>query len=83
MDCKNNLSTFARCKVGQTYFIKEISKGLEDKYYLRLLELGFLPGEKLIFKQRSLKKKTFLVQVRGVMFSLQENIANFVVLEEL
>ncbi|MBP3389907.1 MAG: ferrous iron transport protein A [Clostridia bacterium] len=78
MDCKKNFDSLVCCSVGQPYKIKKIQNTLETKYRLRLLELGFLPNEEIFVKQKSLKKKTFLVEVRGNMFVLQENIARFV-----
>ena len=83
MDCFVYQNSLVSSRVGQPYVIKEILKDLETKYRLRLLELGFLPGEEIILKQKSLKKKTFLVEVRGNMFVIQENIARFVRVEKL
>lgn len=82
MHCLQFKNTLAGCKANKVYNIKKI---LDDdlKYQLRLLELGFLPGEKVFFKQKSLKKKTFLVEVRGVSYVLQENLAKLVLLEDL
>ena len=82
MKCKAQTDTLDFCKVGQLYVIKEILNGLETKYRLRLLELGFLPNEEILVKQVSLKKKTFLIELRSVMFVVQENIARFVRVEK-
>ena len=78
MDCMNNENLLVCSSVGQPYKIKNIQNTLETKYRLRLLELGFLPGEKILIKQKSLNKKTFLVEVRQSMFVLQENIVKFI-----
>ena len=83
MDCFVYQNSLVSSRVGQPYKIKKIQTNLEIKYRLRLLELGFLPGEEIILKQKSLKKKTFLVEVRGNMFVIQENIARFVRVEKL
>ena len=83
MDCMNNENLLVCSRVGQSYKIKNIQNTLETKYRLRLLELGFLPDEEIVLKQKSLKKKTFLVEVRGNMFVLQENIARFVEVEKV
>ena len=83
MDCFVYQNSLVSSRVGQPYKIKKIQTNLETKYRLRLLELGFLPGEEIILKQKSLKKKTFLVEVRGNMFVIQENIARFVRVEKL
>ena len=83
MDCLNYKNTLVCCKINKLHKIKRVIEDEDCKYSLRLYELGFLPGEEVLLKQKSFKQKTFLVQVRGVSYVLQENLANLVLLEGL
>ena len=83
MKCLSFKSTLATCEIGNKFKIKQVLEGQDFKYQLRLFELGFLQGEEVFVKQKSLKQKTFLVEVRGITFVLQENLAKRVIVEDL
>ena len=71
---KKNLCTICANK---KYIISEIE---ETNFQLkrRLLELGFVPGQKVEICKKSILKRVFLVKIRGGLLSIRANLLRFV-----
>ena len=50
----------------------------DDKLKRRILELGFVEGQKVTLSKKSLFGKVFIVCVRGVFFSMKRDILKYV-----
>lgn len=80
---KNSQLTIENAILQKSYIIKYVNENLSYKYTRRLYELGFIPNEKIEVLRKSLQRKTFLVAIRGVVFSLQKELASQIVLEAI
>ena len=76
--CASNQNTLAFLKCNLWAKIIAINPNLEQKYFRRLLELGFLPGAKVQVIKKSLTNQTILVGVGGCVFIMKKNIASYV-----
>lgn len=48
------------------------------RYLNRLLELGFVPGQKVEIFKRSIQDKVFIVKIRGGFLSIRKELLKFV-----
>ena len=62
-------------KVGSAPEVVSFGAGLGDKYLRRLLEIGLTCGTRLRVLKKSIRGNTLLVDIRGVAFSLEKEIA--------
>ena len=67
-------NTLLSKKVGQVFEVECFGKRLEERYLRRLLEVGLTRGTKVRVLRKSVRGKTYLIEVRGVVFSLQKEI---------
>lgn len=70
-------------KANRSYKIIGFESVLDYKYQRRLMELGFFYGQSLLVLKSSQKKQTFLVCVGGVVYCLQQEILNNIVVVEI
>lgn len=82
----NNITTntlnLSNCVCGKIYFIKKIDNFLNIKQRRRLLELGFINGEKIVVIRKSLLGQTFLVKIKNYTLSLRQEIAFHILIKE-
>ena len=64
--------------VGEGGVICGYATGIDIRTKRRLLELGFVVGEKVKIENASTMKDVFLVAVRGCLMSVRREILNFV-----
>ena len=76
--CNINLQSLNNARTNQVYKINGFQSGLDFAYKRRLLELGFFYGEKIQVLKKSFYKKTFLVLVRGDVFCLRKDLAEYI-----
>ncbi|MBO4936916.1 MAG: ferrous iron transport protein A [Clostridia bacterium] len=69
-----------KCTIGQEYSLVSLDLK-DDKMAVRLQELGFVKGSKLVVKAISPHKKTVLVSILGSMFALKSEIASQLVVK--
>lgn len=62
-------------KVGSVSEVASFGAALGDKYLRRLLEIGLTCGTRLRVLKKSIRGKTLLIDVRGVAFSMEKEIA--------
>lgn len=79
----NVIFTLARGKVLVPYKILEILDILSLKYSRRLVEMGFLPNQKVEILKKSMQGKTFLVSIRGYVVSIRKDIADAIKIEAI
>lgn len=65
-------------QIGEVGDIWGYSEDINEKFKRRLLELGFVVGEKVKIENTSIMKDVFLVAVRGCLMSVRREILNFV-----
>lgn len=80
--CPINLQCLHNAKTNQVYKIDGFESGLDIMYKRRLLELGFIFGEKIKVLKKSFYKKTFLVLVRGDVFCMRKDLAEKIKVEK-
>lgn len=76
MGCMKKLSEI---RVGVTAIIREFNN---DEIFLKLMEMGFLPGEKVTVDQIAPLKDPISITVAGYQLSLRLNEAEHVLVEE-
>ena len=75
------MDKLSKIKMNKSYLLNGFTNSLPLKLKRRLLDLGFTRGEKIVFYNKSLLGKTYLVQIRGVMLSLRDQIVKGLILE--
>ena len=75
----NQMKKLSEIKVGATVIIKEFNN---DDIFLKLMEMGFVPGEKVTVDQVAPLKDPISVSVAGYQLSLRLNEAEHVFVEE-
>ncbi len=75
------MDKLSKIKMNKSYLLNGFTNSLPLKLKRRLLDLGFTRGEKVVFCNKSLLGKTYLVQIRGVMLSLRDQIVKGLILE--
>ena len=73
---------FKKLKVNKDYKILGYLPCCPTKIKARLCALGFLKGEKILIKQKSLLNEVFIVKIRGFELCVQSKILAFLSLEE-
>lgn len=73
--------TLENCKRKKTYKIIKITGELKIKR--RLLDLGFLIGEKIEILNISPLKKTFLISIKGYVLAIRNKSAKCLEIEEI
>ncbi len=73
------MKKLSEIKVGATVIIKEFNN---DEIFLKLMEMGFVPGEKVTVDQVAPLKDPISVSVAGYQLSLRLNEAEHVFVEE-
>lgn len=73
------MKKLSEIKVGATVVIKEFNN---DEIFLKLMEMGFVPGEKVTVDQVAPLKDPISVSVAGYQLSLRLNEAEHVFVEE-
>ena len=71
------MKTLDKQKSGQIYEIEGVFCA-NKKYLFKLLELGFVPGQKVEICKKSILKRVFLVKIRGGLLSIRANLLRFV-----
>lgn len=74
------MKKLSEIEVGKTVIIKEVEK---DDFFLKLMEMGFIPGEKIKIEQIAPLGDPIAVYVAGYNLSLRLNEAESVIVEEL
>lgn len=67
-------------KVGQTVIIQSFEN---DDIFLKLMEMGCVPGEKITVEQIAPLKDPISILVAGYKLSLRLNEAQFILVEEI
>ncbi len=73
------MKKLSEIKVGATVIIKEFNN---DEIFLKLMEMGFVPGEKVTVDQVAPLRDPISVSVAGYQLSLRLNEAEHVFVEE-
>lgn len=73
------MKKLSEIQVGATVVIKEFNN---DEIFLKLMEMGFVPGEKVTVDQVAPLKDPISVSVAGYQLSLRLNEAEHVFVEE-
>lgn len=73
------MKKLSEIKVGGTAIIKEFNN---DEIFLKLMEMGFVPGEKVTVDQVAPMKDPISISVAGYQLSLRLNEAEHVFVEE-
>ncbi|MBX3256575.1 MAG: ferrous iron transport protein A [Chitinophagaceae bacterium] len=74
------MKKLSQIPAGITVVIKEIQK---DDFFLKLMEMGFIPGEQVKIEQIAPLGDPISVYVAGYNLSLRLNEAESVIVEEL
>ena len=76
------MGSFLLCnaKLNKKYKISFLDVKQENLFF-RLVDLGFLNGEFIVLKKRSIKKNTFIVNVSGKDYALRKEIINYIYVE--
>ena len=73
------MKKLSEIKVGRTVIIKEFNN---DEIFLKLMEMGFVPGEMVTVDQVAPLKDPISISVAGYQLSLRLNEAEHVFVEE-
>ena len=73
------MTTLDKAKINKVY--KIVGYQNKDKILRRFLELGFTVGQKVKILSTSLKKRVFLIEVRGYLLSVRANLLERIVVE--
>lgn len=73
------MKKLSEIRVGVTAIIREFNN---DEIFLKLMEMGFLPGEKVTVDQIAPLKDPISITVAGYQLSLRLNEAEHVLVEE-
>lgn len=73
------MKKLSEIKVGCTAIIKEFNN---DEIFLKLMEMGFVPGERVTVDQVAPLKDPISISVAGYQLSLRLNEAEHVFVEE-
>lgn len=75
------MDKLSQIKLNKSYILNGFNSTLPLKLKRRLLDLGFIYGEKIVFCNKSLLGKTYLIQIRGIMLSLRDQIVKGLILK--
>ena len=73
---QNNVKNLTSLTVGESGYITKVGGNLKLK--TRLLELGFTKGTLVKILNISSLKKSFLIEIRGYILALRENVIKLV-----
>ena len=62
-------------KIDKLYKIKGVFDGTPFKIKRRIFELGFTKGQSIKLLRKSMLKKAYLVEIRGIVLTLRKDIA--------
>lgn len=79
---KNIDFTLNSAKLNKDYLVSEINKNFDIKYLKRIVELGFIPGEKVTVLRKSFLNKTLLIKIKGYTLLLGFEIASLIKIKE-
>ena len=86
MECcafKKEENTLFSKDVGQSFETIGFGPDLGDKYLRRLLEIGLTIGTSIRLIRKSIRGKTILIEVRGVVYSIQKEIAVQIIVKKV
>ena len=72
------MKKLSELKIGQSAIIRQFE---EDEIFLKLMEMGFIPGEKVIIKQIAPLGDPLSITVAGYQVSLRLNEASKIIVE--
>ncbi len=72
------MKKLSELKIGQAAIIRKFE---EDEIFLKLMEMGFIPGEKVIIKQIAPLGDPLSITVAGYQVSLRLNEASKIIVE--
>ena len=70
-------------KRGQSSLIKGFSAELDKNYVMRLMDLGFHPGERILCVQAPALGAPKLYQINNAVYSLDDQVAALVEIDSL
>ncbi len=75
------MQSLTSLKINSLARVTGFSHCLSSRLSRRLLELGFLPGEKVKVLRKSLLGKAYLVELRFYTLTIRRDIAKFIMVE--
>jgi ferrous iron transport protein A len=75
-----NLKRLSELPVGQTATIRRFE---DDEIFLKLMEMGFIPGEKVVIEQVAPLGDPIAIQIAGYQVSLRLNEASKIMVEPI
>lgn len=78
----SKLISLINLKVNKKSVVKKVDD-FDQKFKCRLIELGFVNGEKVVVLKNFKNNKTLLVLVRGSVFALDYNLAEKIFVYEV
>lgn len=76
------MQSLTSLKINTYALVKGFSSCLSPRISRRLLELGFLQGEKVKILRKSLLGKAYLVELRFYTLTIRKDIARFILVED-
>lgn len=75
-----NLKRLSELPVGQTATIRKFE---DDEIFLKLMEMGFIPGETVVIEQVAPLGDPIAIQIAGYQVSLRLNEASKIMVEPI
>lgn len=75
-----DVKTLADLSVNESGIIEHITRGNDNKINRRLLELGFVNGEKVKVLNMSILKEVLLVEICGFVLSIRKDVAKRIII---
>ena len=76
---ENNTLSFK--KIGEVFVVAQFKNTIDTKYLRRLMEIGLTIGTSIRLLKKSIRGKTLLVEIRGVVYSMQKEIASQIIVK--
>lgn len=76
------MQSLTSLKINSVARVSGFSSCLSPRLSRRLLELGFLPGEKVKVLRKSLLGKAYLIELRFYTLTIRRDIAKFILVED-